>query len=632
MKKLLSCVLAVALSVVAAFSFGTTACAEDSTLGTRLSNSNTFYKYDAQTKILYINGSGDMPNLYNDSKSIPWYDWSADSIQSVVIQEGITSIGNYCFYQVYATSFSIPRSVKRIGRYALSCTNRATQIDLPFGVEKIDSYAFYASSALRSINIPNSVKTIGEAAFYNCSSLQSVVIPSSVASIGKNCFYRCTSLTDVTFASLTQSTTLSLYAFIGCTNLKSVNLPSNLVCASASIGYATVSSKVDGVTFGVFKDSSSYYYALDNGFDYVLLDAVPVECGVAYTNTFNDSNINDEFHYTFTPAVTQEYTIYSVGGCDTYARLYREGELIAENDDIDQTQNGFCIKTLLEAGISYDIYVSSVKMTGTYTLYAYPAQITGFGVYSGSITKNASDGNLIGKIRVFEINESMFENFILDLSFADGTTASAYYCPYLAGEHLDYVDNQYEEPFACGRNDALLTLGELSAKYDFVVEHSYAQKEVAPTEDDDGYTLNYCINCDDSFKENFVATTSFIVTGRCVMDENDFGAHPNNVAYPYVYITVDGRRYDVNPDGTWAIRTFEDCYITFNNLYGGNAVKRVRVSENGSYDFGVIALEGYDLNKDGYVNAKDYVIYYKYNRDRLGEDYWQFGDNFLIWQ
>lgn len=63
------------------------------------------------------------------------------------------------------------------------------------------------------------------------------------------------------------------------------------------------------------------------------------------------------------------------------------------------------------------------------------------------------------------------------------------------------------------------------------------------------------------------------------MDEDNFGGHSHDVPYSHAYITVDDRRYEINPDGTWSIRTFEDCFITFNNYYGGNAVRKVEVSK-----------------------------------------------------
>lgn len=631
MKKLFSIFLALTLFIVASFSFESVSFASDD-LGIRIKTSNTYYKYDSDTKTLYINGTGDIPNMANSSSSIPWFNWDSDKIQNVVVAEGITSLGNYVFYQVGATSFSLPKSLKRIGNFALSATRGIKEWALPFGVQTIADNAFNNCIYMESINLPSSVKTIGTKAFYNCRSLKSITIPSSVTSVGKNSFYGCTSLSSVNFASLTQTTAVSQTAFVGCTSLKSVDIPMNASCNTQSFGYVNSSTKVDGFTMGVFKDSLAYSYAVGNGFDYTLLDTIPIKCGVEYAASFTDDNINDSFHYTFTPDKTQKYSLYSVGGCDTYAKLYLDGELLAENDDIDTSQNGFCIKQELQQGKTYDLFVTSMKMTGNFSVRVYPESIKGFDIYNGKITVNAADGKLVADKRIFDITKAMMSDFVINLEFSDGTGDSLYFNDYIAGEHIVINDTQRKNPYACGKNISTLSLGDNSAEYEVYVEHSYAEKTVEPTADDDGYTLHYCINCDVSYKDNFVATTSYVVTGKCVMDEDDFGSHPHNVPYSNVYITVDGRKYSVNSDGTFAIRTFEDCYITFNNLYGGNAVRKVDVTNNGSYDIGTIALEGYDINGDGYVNAKDYAIYYKEMREKLGEDYWQFGDNFLIWQ
>lgn len=89
-------------------------------------------------------------------------------------------------------------------------------------------------------------------------------------------------------------------------------------------------SKIDGFTMGVYKDSVAQSYAIGNGLNYTLLDSVPIKCGVEYANCFTDDNLNSTFHYTFTPETTQDYVLYSVGGCDTYAKLYLDGNLVAE--------------------------------------------------------------------------------------------------------------------------------------------------------------------------------------------------------------------------------------------------------------------------------------------------------------
>ncbi|WP_294836603.1 leucine-rich repeat domain-containing protein [uncultured Eubacterium sp.] len=634
MKKLLSLLLATVLFAIAFFSYGTASFATEATddLGIRFGNSDTYYKYDGETKTLYINGKGAVPDLSLNSSSIPWFDWESGTIQNVVVSEGITSLGNNLFHNVDASSFSLPRTLKRIGKYTFASTSKMTNWDIPFGVEQIDDKAFYNCFLLESIHLPSTVKRIGEGAFYQCFTLESITIPSAVSFIGNKAFFDCKNLKEVNFSSMTQSVKLSQNAFLGCTSLKHVDVPMNAVCNSKSLGFSDAYKKVEGFTMGVYENSVSHSYAIGNGFAYTFLDSIPIKCGVEYANAFTESNENDVFHYTFSPDKTQEYILYSVGGCDTYGKLYLDGKLLAENDDIDKSQNGFGIRQKFEAGKTYDLLVNSEKMTGNFSVYAYPTDVNGFSIYNGKINFSASDYKESYNKRYFEITLSMLSDFVIDLSFADGTVGSVYYTDYVAGEHIKMLDTQDEVPFTCGDNEAKISFGDKTATYTVHIDHSYTEKYIEPTPDDDGYTLHTCILCGDSYKENFVPTDSYIVTGRCVMDEDDFGGHSHNIPYSHAYITVDGRRYEVNSDGTWTIRTFEDCYITFNNYYGGNSVKKIQVSKNGSYDFGTVVLEGYDLNGDGWVNGKDYAIYYKEMKDELGEDYWQFANEFLIYQ
>lgn len=631
MKKFFCLMFAMALIITAVFSFESVVFASDekNDLGTRLETSDTYYKYDGATKTLYINGTGDVPNLSNDSVSIPWSNWDDDSIKNVVVSEGITSLGNYLFYGVAASSFSLPRTLKRIGSYTFSYT-AIKNLDIPYGVEQIDYRAFYYCMFMESVRLPSTLKRIETEAFYQCKRIKSLTIPSSVTYVGTNAFYNCIALSEVYFSSMTQSVNLLQGAFMNCTSLKRVDLPMNIKCNMRSLGYNGKNDKAEGFTLGVYEDTLAQNYAIGNGFDYVLLDSIPIKCGVEYKNTFTKDNINSSFHYTFTPDKTQEYAVYSLGECDTYAKLYCNGELIAENDDIDVSINGFGIKQKLEAGKTYDLYVMSVKMTGDYSVRVYPTEVNGLNIYNGKISFLASDGEKYGDGRIFKITKDMISDFMIDVSFADGTTDTLYYAEYVAGERLKTLDNQEEEPFVCGDNEAKLSLGKITAAYTVHIDHSYDEKYIEPTPDDDGYTLHTCVLCGESFKDNFVATNPYIVTGKCVMAEDVLGSHPHNVPYSYVYINADGRRYNVNPDGTWAVKTFKDCFITFENYYGRNIVKKIEVSKNGNYDFGTVALVGYDLNGDGRVNAKDYAIFYKERKEELGNDYWQFGNEFLI--
>ncbi|MBQ3248698.1 MAG: leucine-rich repeat domain-containing protein [Alistipes sp.] len=70
-------------------------------------------------------------------------------------------------------------------------------IIIPDGITKIGFYAFDYCSSLESVTIPDSVTSIGSGAFYSCDSLKSVTIPDSVTTIGYRAFYCCSSLTSV---------------------------------------------------------------------------------------------------------------------------------------------------------------------------------------------------------------------------------------------------------------------------------------------------------------------------------------------------------------------------------------------------------------------------------------------------
>ena len=65
------------------------------------------------------------------------------------------------------------------------------EIVIEDGVTSIGAYAFYNCQNIVSVTIPNSVSSIGYRAFSGCSGLTSITIPNSVSSIGRETFYDC---------------------------------------------------------------------------------------------------------------------------------------------------------------------------------------------------------------------------------------------------------------------------------------------------------------------------------------------------------------------------------------------------------------------------------------------------------
>jgi len=147
---------------------------------------------------LTISGTGTMANYSNYSSSLPWNGFRP-LIETLVITDGVTSIGNYAFSGCGGlTAMTIPGNVIEIGAAAFMTCGGLTSISIGNGVSAIESYSFWGCSGLTSITIPNSLVSIGASAFSDCSGLTSITIPNSVTSIGANAFSGCTGLTSVT--------------------------------------------------------------------------------------------------------------------------------------------------------------------------------------------------------------------------------------------------------------------------------------------------------------------------------------------------------------------------------------------------------------------------------------------------
>ena len=106
---------------------------------------NLTWTYVEATHTLTISGTGAMKDYYWSDNAAPWRSISGN-IQSVIFENGVTTIGNY---------------------------------------------AFSGCTGLTSVTIPNSVTSIGQFAFSGCSGLTSVTIGNSVTSIGQSAFDIC---------------------------------------------------------------------------------------------------------------------------------------------------------------------------------------------------------------------------------------------------------------------------------------------------------------------------------------------------------------------------------------------------------------------------------------------------------
>ncbi len=191
---------------------------------------NLTWTFDDTSGTLTISGTGAMYDYEDYGDNRPWENYE-DNIKKVVINNGVTKIGDYAFtYCDSLTSVTIPDSVTTIGDSAFFACYSLTSITIPDSVTTIGNYAFGECWSLTNIKIPNSVTTIGDYAFAWCEGLTSVTIPDSVTTIGGWAFFGCDSLTSVTIGD--SVTTIGCSAFEHCESLTSVTIPDSVTTIS----------------------------------------------------------------------------------------------------------------------------------------------------------------------------------------------------------------------------------------------------------------------------------------------------------------------------------------------------------------------------------------------------------------
>ena len=289
---------------------------------------------------LTIGGTGAITS-YDDSSSVPWYSHSSD-IKSVVISEGVTSIGTFAFSGcTNVDDVTVPKSVKSISSEAFngdvnktvhyngtledwlkiavtyrpaisSSSNNSltygatlyingellTDLNIPNGTKSFNASMFYGCSSLLTISIPESVTTV-DGSFGSCAMLQAVYYKSdldhwlgisfngnesSPVMTGRPVYINDTPISEITEVTIPEgTTTINNGTFSGWTNLKKVTIPDTVTkIGDEAFNYCT------GLTDITLPEGLEYIG--DNGF-YMCsgLTEIPDnishigDCGLAFT-------------------------------------------------------------------------------------------------------------------------------------------------------------------------------------------------------------------------------------------------------------------------------------------------------------------------------------------------------------
>ena len=212
---------------------------------------------------LYISGTGDMRDTDQfGTSTIPWYEYR-ESLKSVVIESGVTSVGAYAFYNCTAIqSVKIPESVQSIGKASFCRCSALTSVTLPDSLTSIGQESFLECSSLTSVVIPSGVTSLDYRVFMGCSALTSITIPGSVTSLGYEVFGGCSSLTNITIPD--SVTYLEWGAFSECSSLTSVTIPESVTSIGtrafekcSSLTSITIPESVTDIGYSVFDRCSA---------------------------------------------------------------------------------------------------------------------------------------------------------------------------------------------------------------------------------------------------------------------------------------------------------------------------------------------------------------------------------------
>ena len=263
---------------------------------------------------LTISGTGAMADC--EWNSAPWAR-ACSEITSIVIGDGVTSIGNNAFqYCSSLTGAAIPGSVTAIGSsvfygcdaltdiyyggYGIDWLATAGHNDVPNGTAvhfKDDLYGKGACGEnvnwvmtadgtltisgtgamtdcgsfgdpapwkicrqyIKSAVIGSGVTSIGKYAFYCCEALTSVTIPDTVTVIGDGAFHGCSRLSGMTIPDTV--TGIGSYAFYNCSSLPSVTIPDGVTTISESafegcscLSSVTIPDSVTSIGKSAFRD------------------------------------------------------------------------------------------------------------------------------------------------------------------------------------------------------------------------------------------------------------------------------------------------------------------------------------------------------------------------------------------
>lgn len=335
----------------------------------------------------------------------PWHDTDNDdqyqnsNIKKVVVEEGITHIGNAAFRDfTELTSISIPNTVKSIGNGSVSYCSKLESLVIPDSVTSIGEEAFDYNRMLTSVTIGNSVESIGAYAFSNvgwsAGTNFTITLPKSVTYIDSRAFssisrgatirYSCSYNEGNGYSAENTNATLEQYHLYEYSSSGNKINCSGCTCGEYSSSTATLSLSSDEPIYYTGEEIKPAV-TVSYPDDWVGDKTEPNESNCAYSDNINAGTATCTFKYAEGVEASLDFTI--------------------EKADLTVTAKNYTIKV----GSALPTYEYTV--TGLVNNETLPIDVT--------ISCNAADGNTAGTFDIVVSGVAESDNYTF--SYVNGT-------------------------------------------------------------------------------------------------------------------------------------------------------------------------------------------------------------------
>ena len=153
--------------------------------------------------------------------------------------------------------YTVPSSVKVLGRNSLSVSDNLTSLILPDGLTTVEDFALYACLNLKTVYIPSSLTSIGSH-FLGASEVEDVKIPEGVTELGNQFLDSCSALKTLELPSTFTShygafcTSCTALQTVTCKAVSPPELTSN---AFRNVVLAGVTLKVPAASVGDYQSA-----------------------------------------------------------------------------------------------------------------------------------------------------------------------------------------------------------------------------------------------------------------------------------------------------------------------------------------------------------------------------------------